>query len=109
GNYVNPFLVYPFTFPPQGDARFREGQRTKLPDRMHLTRSNHKVLRFRVLQDHPHALYVILCISPVTHCIQVTQVKLVLHPLSNSCCRDGDLPGNESLTPSLTLVIEQDP
>ena len=72
------------------------------------TGSDDKVLRFLLLQDEPHALHIILGISPISQRRKVPQIQLVLLALSYACSGKSDLTCNESLATALTLVVEQD-
>ena len=61
-----------------------------------------------VLEDEPHALYVILDIPPVTERVEITKVKAILLTLNNAYDCKGNLAGYEGLASTLALVIEKD-
>ena len=48
-----------------------------LPDRVHLSRGEDKVVRLLLLQHQPHALHIVLGVTPVSHGVKVTQLKTV--------------------------------
>ena len=60
-----------------------------------------------MLKHQPHAFDIVLGIAPVAQRVEVAQIKLVLHTLCDTGCCDGDLAGDESLSPALGLVIEE--
>ena len=68
---------------------------------------NHKVVGFRLLEDEPHALDIVLGIAPVAQRVQVTQIELVLITLCNTSGSQCNLTGHEGLTAALTLVVEE--
>ena len=61
-----------------------------------------------MLQDQPHTFDVILGISPVATCIQITQIQFVLFALCDTCGSKRNFTGNECLATAFALVIEQD-
>ena len=69
----------------------------------------HEVLRTIMLQDQPHALHIVLRITPVTKRRKVPQVQLLLLPLSYTRRCKRDLPRHERLAPALALMVEKDP
>ncbi len=75
---------------------------------MILARGDHKVLRLRLLEDEPHALYIVPGISPVAKRIQITQIELVLESLSDAGGRKSNLARHEGLSPTLALMVEED-
>ena len=85
-----------------------KGQCCELPDSMLYTCRDHIVIRLILLQDQPHALHIVLRITPVTQAVQVAQLQMVLQAAGNPSGRPGNLPGHESLAAALTLMVEQD-
>ena len=73
-----------------------------------LSCSDYEVLRLLLLENEPHALHVVLCITPVAERIQISQVQLVLLALSDACSGQRDFSCYESLTSALGLVVEED-
>src|SRR5574344_682235 len=66
GFLVDTFFFNTLTLPFQFDATLFECHFSKFPYCMIFTRSDNEVIRFRLLQNQPHALHIILSISPVT-------------------------------------------
>ena len=75
---------------------------------MILARGNHEILRNGMLQHEPHALHIILGITPVAPGVQVAQVEFVLHSHLDAAGTEGDLARDEILAAALALVVEQD-
>jgi hypothetical protein len=65
GLLVVALLVDTVAAPFQFDAHFLEGQCGKLAHSMILTRGNHEIIRFRLLEDEPHTLDIVPGIAPV--------------------------------------------
>ena len=86
-----------------------ESKRGKLPHRVLFACGDDKVLGLLVLQHQPHTVDIVRRIAPVTECIEIAQVKLVLQSQLNACCCHCDLAGDEVLAPSLTLMVKEDP
>ena len=84
-----------------------ESQLGELTDRVLLTGSNDEILWLLCLENQPHALYVILRITPVAERIQVTEIELALLALLDTGCSQRNLAGNESLATALTLMVEE--
>ena len=58
-----------------------EGFRTKLDElayRILFARRNDEIIRFVLLQDEPHGLYVVARMAPVTQGIKIADVQFVL-------------------------------
>ena len=51
----------------------------------------YKVFGCLVLQNHPHTLYIVLGITPVTERVEVTEVEAVLLALGDTSSSKGDL------------------
>ena len=62
---------------------------------MLLTGSDDKVLWLFCLEDKPHTLYIVLCITPVTQRIQVAEIEFLLLTLFDAGCSKSNLAGNE--------------
>ena len=105
---VDTFFMDAFTFPTQVDAGLLEGQGAELADGVHLARGDDEVLGSGVLQDEPHALYVVLGIAPVAAGVQVAQVELVLQAPDDAGGGQRNLAGDEGFAPALALVVEED-
>ena len=78
GGLVNALFLQPFTLEFQLDARIVEGQPAEIPHAVLYAGGDHKILRFLVLQDQPHALHIILGIAPVPQAGQVAQFQMIL-------------------------------
>ena len=85
-----------------------ESQLSKLSYRVLLTGSNHEVLWLLCLEDEPHTLYIVLCITPVAQRIQVAEIEFLLLTLFDAGCSKSDLTCYKSLATALTLMIEED-
>lgn len=105
---VDTLLVRTLANELQLDAHVFEGKIAKFPDRVLHTRGDHEILGLLVPQDQPHALDVILRITPVAQRREVAQVEFVLLALGNTGCGKGDLTRHEGLAAALRLVVEQD-
>ena len=66
GGLVYSLLVQTLALELQLDACMLEGIVAELPHTVLHACGNHKVLGLLLLQDEPHALYIVLGISPVT-------------------------------------------
>ena len=78
-----------------------EGELGELTDTVLNAGGNHEVLRLVVLEDEPHALYVVAGIAPVAERVEVAQVEAVLQTLADAGCGKGDLAGDEGLATAL--------
>ena len=85
-----------------------EGELGELADGVLYTGGDDEVLGTVVLQDEPHALYIVAGIAPVAQGVQVAQVETLLQALADAGGGKGDLAGDEGLAPALALVVEQD-
>ena len=72
------------------------------------TCSDNKVFRFIVLKHQPHALYIVLGITPVAKRGEVTKEKFVLLSLCNTGGGKCNLAGDKGLATTLALVVEED-
>ena len=106
GSDVDTLLIYAFAFPAELDSDFLESQSGELTHCMILAGSHHEIIRFRLLENEPHALYVVLGIAPVTEGIQITQIELVLESLRDACRRKRNLTRYKRLSAPLGLMIE---
>ena len=75
---------------------------------MHLSGGNHEVFRCVVLQDEPHAFHVVAGISPVTACVEVSQIQFVLKALGYACGGQCDFAGYECFAAAFAFVVEED-
>ena len=101
-------FVDAFAFPTQSDSGMLECQRSELTYSMLHAGSDHEILRRLVLQYEPHALHIILGISPVAEAVEVAEQQLLLLALGNARGCQRDLAGNERLTAALRLMVEED-
>ena len=60
------------------------------------------------LQDHPHTLYIILRISPVTQGVHVAKLQVILNALCDTSCGKRDLARNKVLSAALRFMVKQD-
>src|SRR5208337_5137681 len=75
---------------------------------MCLTGTDHKIIRFFLLDDPPHALDVLRGKSPVPLCVKISQVEIFLLSCKNPGNCPGDLAGDKRLAPAGRLVVEED-
>ena len=75
-----------------------EGELVELADGVLHSGGNDEVLGTVVLQDEPHALYIVLGIAPVAEAVHIAQVEAVLQALADAGGSKGDLAGDEGLT-----------
>ena len=101
-------FVDAFAFPTQSDSGMLECQRSELTYSMLHAGSDDEIFGSLVLQYQPHALHIILGISPVAEAVEVAEQQLLLLALCNARGCQRDLAGNERLTAALRLVIEED-
>ena len=85
-----------------------EGELGELADGVLHAGGDDKVLGTVVLQDEPHALYIVASIAPVAKGVKVAQVEALLQALADAGGGKGDLAGDEGFAPALALVVEQD-
>ena len=71
------------------------------------TGGNNEVLRLVMLQHQPHAFHIVLRIAPVSLGIQIAQIEFILDTAGDSAGCQCDLTGNESLSPALGFMVEQ--
>ena len=60
-----------------------------------------------MLHNHPHALHIIFCITPVTQRVHVSKFQMILNTFCDSSGSQCDFSGNEVLTAALRLMVEQ--
>lgn len=77
-------------------------------DRVRLARSQHKVLRRRLLQHTPHALHVVLRVTPISPRINVTQVQTMLLSKADLRRRTGNFARDKRPSTAWALVVEED-
>ena len=70
--------------------------------------SNDEVFRLILLHDQPHALDVVLSVTPVTQRIHVAQFQMILQTLGDTTGSQRDLTGDEVFAAALGLMVEQD-
>src|SRR5262249_16186019 len=70
---------------------------------------DHKVIRFRLLQDAPHRLDIFRRPSPISLDREVTQLNRVLPAGSNPAGGANDLFRDKPLRPERRVMVEQDP
>ena len=68
---------------------------------------NHEIIRLGLLHDEPHTLHIVFGIAPVAVGIEVAEIELVLQAIYDASHCYCDFSGYESLTATLTLVIEE--
>src|SRR5262249_33134088 len=88
-------------------SRIGKGSFYKILDGVCPTRSDYIVIRLILLKYEPHGFYIFRSVSPVSHCIKITEVQLLLLPGENPGNGASDLPCNKNLSSPWTLVIEQ--
>ena len=76
-------------------------------DRVGLTRGDHVVIGFGLLQHEPHGLHVVAGVSPVALGVEVAHDEFVLQSEFDASRRIGDFSGDEFDATSRTFVIEQ--
>ena len=74
---------------------------------MLLSGGDDKIFRRIMLQNQPHAFYIILCIAPVPQRIHISQLQMVLKPLCNPSGCQRDFPGYKIFPAALGFMIEQ--
>ena len=89
------------------DAGMLESELGELTNTVLYTGGDDEVLRFVLLENEPHALYIVLGIAPVAEAVHIAQVEAVLQALADAGSSEGDLTGDEGLATALTLVVEQ--
>ena len=95
-------------FPADGHAVGGEGLFGEIPDGMLLAGGDDKVIRLLLLQNQPHALYIVLGVAPVPEGIHIAQLQVVLEALGNAARGQSDLPGDKVLAPALGFVVKED-
>src|SRR5947209_207112 len=70
---------------------------------------DHKVVRFRLLQNAPHRLDIFRRPSPISLDRKVTQLNNLLPARSNAAGGANDLFRDEALRPEWRFMVEQDP
>ena len=60
-----------------------------------------------MLHNHPHALHIIFCITPVTQRVHVSKFQMILNTFCDSSGSQCDFTGNKVLAAALGLVVEQ--
>ena len=75
---------------------------------MLLTGGDNEIIGGLLLEHEPLHFYVIPGVTPVTKCIQVSDIQAVLQPQINSGECPCDFSGNEGLSPDGGLVVKQD-
>src|SRR5580692_4803354 len=55
----------------------------------------------------PHSFHILRCISPVTTCIQISQIEFSLPPGMDSGGSASDFTGDESLSSPWAFMIEE--
>ena len=71
--------------------------------------SDDEVLGLILLHDQPHALDIILSVTPVAQRIHVAQFQMILQTLGDTTGCQRDLTGDKVLATALRLMVEQDP
>ena len=107
-SYINTLLVDAFPFPTELDAGMMESEGGELTYGMLHACGDDEVFRGVVLEDEPHAFYIILGIAPVAKRIEVAEIEAVLFALSDTGSSKGDLAGDEGLASAFGLMIEED-
>src|SRR4051794_33604798 len=87
-----------------GEAVFGE-----VADRVGSAGGQDEIVRFVVLQHTPHTLHVLGCEPPVTNCVEVAQVDVLLDAEADPGRGPCQLAGHERLPTARRLVVEQDP
>ena len=72
------------------------------------TSSENEIVRLVLLADQPHALNIITSMSPITLCVQVTEVEAVLFAETDFGYSSRNLSGNKGSSTSRRFVIEED-
>lgn len=105
---VDALLVLALALETQLNADAAEGQQAELAHGVLLAGGNHIVVGLGLLQDEPHALYIVLGIAPVAERGEVAQIELLLLALCDAGGGEGNLAGHECLATALGLVVEED-
>ena len=98
---IDADFVDAFALPTELNAGMVEGEGGELADGVLHACGDDEVLGLIVLQDEPHALNIVLSITPVAEGIEVAQVEAVLLALCDACGCESDLAGDESLASAL--------
>src|SRR5690606_3824143 len=90
-------------------ADFLKGHPHKIPHCRRHTGGNDEVFRLVLLEDEPHSFNVVLSMTPVALCIQVSEIKLILESKGDAGHSPGNFAGHEGLAPEGGLVVKEDP
>ena len=102
------FLVSSFTYKLQFDADMLEGVVAELTDGVLYACGNDEVVRFRLLEDKPHALHVVLGISPVAQRAEIAEIEFLLLTLSDAGGSQSNFTSDEGLAATFRLMVEKD-
>jgi hypothetical protein len=104
---VHSYLVDTSALPHDLTADASERPLDELANRVHLSCSQYVVVRRVLLQNPPHTVNVVARVTPVTQCIQVAEVQVLLQPVLNCCHCSRDLARDERLAAHRPFVIEE--
>ena len=89
-------------------ADMGESELDEFAHTVRLTGRQDEVVGLLGLKDPPHALDIVLGVSPITKRVEIADIDTILHVELDGSNRSGDLAGDEGLAANGALVIEQD-
>src|ERR1700722_9063901 len=108
GFLVDAGLVDTPAAPLDTAADLREGEFDKLAHRAGLARRQHEIIGLIRLQDHVHALDIILGMAPVTLRLEISEIERVFETGLDAGDAARDLARHKGLAADRTLMVEQD-
>src|SRR3546814_19366151 len=82
-------LVLTRALPCDRPSDLREGQLDELAHRMGFAGGQYIVVRPVLLQDPPHAVDIVPCVSPIALRVEIAEVEMALQPLRSEARRVG--------------------
>jgi hypothetical protein len=89
-------------------ADMAEGFFDEFAHRVALASRKHVIVRRILLQDQPHSLDKIACMTPVTASIEIAEEQLLLQPALDRGHRTRDLARHEGFAADRTLMVGED-
>ncbi len=86
---------------------FGEGEFDEFAHRMGLAGGEHVIIRLVLLQNQPHALYIIAGITPIALGVEIADIEGLLQPVMDRRHRPGDLAGDEGFAAGGAFKIEE--
>src|ERR1700692_2821561 len=108
GFCVDAGLVDALAAPFDSAANFRERQFDKLAHRAGLARRQHEIVGLIRLQDHVHALDIILGMAPVAFGLEISEIERVFETGLDAGDTARDLARHKGLSADRAFMIEQD-